>query len=165
MKIALSAIVTALLAAVVVVLMSTPQQRRASAHFADWPVAASTASLVAASPASLTESEQLGEIDDHLAALQQLAADEAARRQWEAEQEAAQHLATLDALATLRHADAQLATGNWEGVDDELGLAEEVLSGRTRLDVEAAREALARSDLLPARGYLAAALSERRTPP
>jgi hypothetical protein len=165
MKIALAAIVTALLAAVVVVLMSTPQQRRRpGAHFADGPAAASSARPAAISLAGLTESEQLGEIDDHLAALQQQAADEAARRQWEAEQEAAQHLATLDALATLRHADAQLATGNWEGVDDELSLAEDVLSGRTRLDVEAAREALARSDLLPARGYLAAALSERRTP-
>jgi hypothetical protein len=47
-------------------------------------------------------------------------------------------------------------------VDDELGLAEAVLSGRTRLDVEAAREALAQSNLLTAREYLAAALSERR---
>jgi hypothetical protein len=47
-------------------------------------------------------------------------------------------------------------------VDDELSRAEEALSGRTRLDVEAAREALARSDLYPAREYLAAALAERR---
>jgi hypothetical protein len=36
------------------------------------------------------------------------------------------------------------------------------LSGRTRIDVEAAREALARSDLYPARQYLEAALAERR---
>jgi hypothetical protein len=49
-------------------------------------------------------------------------------------------------------------------VDDELSRAEEALSGRTRLDVEAAREALARSDLYPAREYLAAALAERRVP-
>jgi hypothetical protein len=158
MKIALAAIATAVMAAVVVVLMSTPQGSRRSAHFADGPVGASPASPLAASFASLTESEQLGQIDDHLAVLQ------AARRQWEAEQEAARHEATLEALATVRHADGQLATGNWEGVDDELSLAEEALSGRTRLDVEAAREALARSDLLPAREYLAAALSERRVP-
>jgi hypothetical protein len=220
MKIALAAMVTALTAAVVVVLMSTPREPRASAHFADGPVAASPASNLApetaASPAVLEgsapsqpqgarpssrselvsldapdapaapapavlpppdgqvdalqqlvtqsrqENEQLGQIDDHLTALQQQAADQEARRQWEAEQEAAQHDATLEALATLRHADALLATGNWEGVDDELGLAEAVLSGRTRLDVEAAREALAQSNLLTAREYLAAALSERR---
>ena len=55
-----------------------------------------------------------------------------------------------------------LETGNSDGVDDELRRAEAALSGRTRLDVEAAREALAREDLLPARQYLAAALAERR---
>ncbi len=76
--------------------------------------------------------------------------------------EAAQHAATLEALDTLRQAEASLATGDWEGVDDELVRAEAALSGRTRLDVEAAREALARSDLLPAREYLAAALAENR---
>jgi hypothetical protein len=111
---------------------------------------------------SRQESEQLRQIDDHLAALRQLAADEEARRQDEADQEAAQHAATLEALGTLRQAEALLATGNWDGVDDELGRAEAALSGRTRLDVEAAREALARSDLFPARQYLAAALAERR---
>ena len=70
--------------------------------------------------------------------------------------------ARLEALDTLRQAEARLASGNWEGVDDALAAAEESLSGRTRLDVEAAREALSRSDLLPARQFLAAALAERR---
>jgi hypothetical protein len=78
------------------------------------------------------------------------------------EQEAVQHAETLEALATLREAEALLETGNSDGVDDELRRAEASLSGRTRLDVEAAREALAREDLLPARQYLAAALAERR---
>jgi hypothetical protein len=55
-----------------------------------------------------------------------------------------------------------LESGNSDGVDDELRRAEAALSGRTRLDVEAAREALAREDLLPARQFLAAALAERR---
>jgi hypothetical protein len=109
-------------------------------------------------------SEQLGQIDDHLVELWQQAADEESWRQDEAEQEAAQHAATLEALAILRQAETLLATGNSDGVDDELSRAEEALSGRTRLDVEAAREALARSDLYPAREYLAAALAERRVP-
>jgi hypothetical protein len=109
-------------------------------------------------------SEQLGQIDDHIVELWQQAADEESRRQDEAEQEAERHAATLEALGTLRHAETLLATGNMDGVDDALGRAEEALSGRTRLDVEAAREALARSDLYPAREYLAAALAERRVP-
>ncbi len=113
---------------------------------------------------SREENEQLGQIDDRLAALQQQTADDESQRQSEAEQEAAQHAATLDALGTLRRAEAQLEAGDSDGVDDELGQAEAALSGRTRLDVEAAREALARSDLFPAREYLAAALAERRIP-
>ena len=80
----------------------------------------------------------------------------------ETEQAAVQHAETLEALATLRQAEAMLETGNSDGVDDELRRAEAALSGRTRLDVEAAREALAREDLFPARQYLAAALAERR---
>jgi hypothetical protein len=109
-------------------------------------------------------SEQLGQIDDHIVALWQQAADEESRREDEAEQEAERHAATLEALGTLRQAETLLATGNSDGVDDELRRAEEALSGRTWLDVEAAREALARSDLYPAREYLAAALAERRVP-
>jgi len=86
------------------------------------------------------------------------------RRQAAAEQEDAQRAATLRALETLRYAERMLATGNSDGVDDELANAEAALSGRTRLDVEAAREALANEDLYPARQYLAAALAERRVP-
>jgi len=78
------------------------------------------------------------------------------------EQEAVQHAETIEALDTLREAEALLETGNSDGVDDELRRAEAALSGRTRLDVEAARAALAREDLLPARQFLAAALAERR---
>lgn len=76
--------------------------------------------------------------------------------------DAAQHAATLQALDVLRQAEASLAAGDSDGVDDELARAEEALSGRTRRDVDAAREALARSDLYPARWYLAAALAENR---
>lgn len=76
--------------------------------------------------------------------------------------EAAQHAETLEALATLRQVETQLATGDSDGVDDELSGAEAALSGRTRLDVDAAREALSRSDLFAARQYLAGALAERR---
>jgi hypothetical protein len=57
-----------------------------------------------------------------------------------------------------------LAYGDSDGADEQLARAEAVLSGRTLLDVEATREALSRSDLLPARQFIAAALAERRTP-
>jgi hypothetical protein len=134
--------------------------RNVSGHFpAGTVVAASPSDGPQPAPGAL-----LGQIDDHIVELWQQAADEESRRQGEAEQEAERHAATLEALGTLRQAETQLATGNSDGVDDELSRAEEALSGRTRLDVEAAREALARSDLYPAREYLAAALAERRVP-
>ena len=111
------------------------------------------------------ENEQLGRIDNQLTALRLQAYEEEWRRQAVWEQEAAQQAATLQALETLRYAERMLATGNADGVDDELANAEAALSGRTRLDVEAAREALANEDLYPARQYLAAALAERRIRP
>ena len=77
-------------------------------------------------------------------------------------EETAQHAATLQALDLLRNAQAMLAIGSSDGVDEKLANAETALSGRTRLDVEAAREALANEDLFLARQYLAAALAERR---
>ena len=111
------------------------------------------------------ENEQLGRIDNQLTALRLQAYEEEWRRQAVWEEEAAQQAATLQALETLRYAERMLATGNADGVDDELANAEAALSGRTRLDVEAAREALANEDLYPARQYLAAALAERRVRP
>jgi len=113
---------------------------------------------------SRQENEQLGQIDNQLAALRLQAYEEEGRRQAAAEQEEAQRAATLQALDTLRYAERMLAAGNSDGVDDELANAEAALSGRTRLDVETAREALANEDLYPARQYLAAALAERRVP-
>jgi hypothetical protein len=111
------------------------------------------------------ENEQLGRIGNQLTALRLQAYEEEWRRQAVWEEEAAQQAATLQALETLRYAERMLATGNADGLDDELANAEAVLSGRTRLDVEAAREALANEDLYPARQYLAAALAERRVRP
>ena len=114
------------------------------------------------------ENEQLGWIANQLAALRLQAYQEEWRRQEArpaaAEQEDAQQAATLQALDSLRYAERMLAIGNSDGVDDELANAETALSGRTRLDVEAARDALANEDLYPARQYLAAALAERRMP-
>ena len=108
------------------------------------------------------ESEQLRAAEDQLAQMQlQVAAEESQRREEQTE-EAAQHAATIESLDVLREAEASLATGDSDGIDEELVRAEEALSGRTRLDVEAAREALAREDLLPAREMLAAALAENR---
>jgi hypothetical protein len=110
------------------------------------------------------QNEQLSEIHDQLAAQQEQAAEAESERQAEAEQQSAEHAATLRALDTLRHAEAMLAIGNSDGVDDELANASTALWGRTRLDVDAAREALANEDLFLARQYLAAALAERRRP-
>jgi len=110
---------------------------------------------------SRQENEQLWQIDEQLALGRRQAADAELRREAEAEQGAAQHAATLQALEILRQAEALLTIGDYEGVDDELGRAEAALSGRTRVDVGAAREALGRSDLYAARLYLAAALAER----
>ncbi len=112
---------------------------------------------------SRQENERLAHIDEQLASVRRQAADEELRREDEAEEEAAQHAATVQALVTLRQAEALLATGDSDGVDDELSSAEAALSGRTRIDVDAAREALGRSDLFAARQYLAAALAERRS--
>ena len=110
------------------------------------------------------QNEQLAEIDDELAARRRQAAEEESERQAEAEQESAQHAATLQALDTLRRVEEMLAFGNSDGVDEELANASGALWGRTRLDVEAAREALSNEDLFLAREYLAAALAERRRP-
>jgi len=112
---------------------------------------------------SRQENERLAHIDEQLASARRQAADEELRRETEAEEKAAQHAATVQALGILRQAEALLATGDSDGVDDELGRAEAALSGRTRIDVDAAREALERSDLFAARQYLAAALAERRS--
>jgi len=111
---------------------------------------------------SRQENERLGRIDEQLALARQQSADQELRREDEAELEAAQHAATVQSLEILRQAEAVLATGDSDGLDGELGRAEAALSGRTRIDVDAAREALERSDLYAARMYLAAALAERR---
>jgi hypothetical protein len=109
-------------------------------------------------------SDQLGQINAQLQAQRQQVADAEAAQQDAAEQEAAQQAATLEALGTLRQAQVLLAFGNSDGVDAQLRRAEAALSGKTLLNVEAAREALSREDLYPARYYLAAALAERRLP-
>ena len=111
---------------------------------------------------SQRESDQLGLIGEQLLAQRQQAADDESRRQSEAEGRAASRTAAVAALGTLRQAESLLVTGSSDGVDDELAGAEAALSGRTRLDVAAARNALERGDLYEAGLYVAAALSERR---
>jgi len=108
------------------------------------------------------QNEQLGEIDDELATLRQQAADREAEKEAEAEEVSVEQTATLQALDTLRRAEAKLAFGNSDGVDDQLANASAALWGQTLVDVEAAREALSNEDLFLARQYLAAALAERR---
>jgi hypothetical protein len=111
---------------------------------------------------SRQENEQLGLIDNQLAAQRQRAADDESRRESEARQKVARRAATMAALAALRRAEALLASGSSDGVDDQLVSAGAALSGRTRVDVQAARQALARGDLFQAAEYLAAAGAERR---
>jgi hypothetical protein len=108
------------------------------------------------------ENAQLGVLDLQVGALRQQVAEQEWEAQAEAADQSAQHAATLEALDMLRDAEARLQIGDWEGVDDELAAAETALYGRTRLEVDAAREALAREDLYPARQHIAAALAQRR---
>jgi hypothetical protein len=116
-------------------------------------------------PAPVPElASQPPEQSAQLQALLQSQQDEAAQQEAAAEDEAARHAAALDALARLRSADVELASGDTDGVDDVLGQAESTLPGRPRLDLEAARAALAQSDLYQAREYIEAALAERRLP-
>jgi len=169
MKITLVAMVTAL-TAVILMLGSASRASQVGEDFRAQPVPAALppsddqiAALRQLVAQSRQENEQLGQIDEQLASLRRQAADEQSLQRDEAEQEAAQHDTTLQELATLRQAAALLATGDSDGVADELSRAEAALSGRTRIDVDAAREALGRSDLFAARQYLAAALAERRS--
>jgi type IV secretory pathway VirB10-like protein len=151
-----------------------PQPQGASPRFTPLPTQRDATAVVAARPAASAvarvigearqENDELARIDRELAEGLQEAADEAWRREAVAAQAAARHAAILESLATLRRSDALLATGDSDGVDDELARAAAALSGRTLLDVEAAREALAREDLYPARQYLEAALAEPRLP-
>jgi hypothetical protein len=116
-------------------------------------------------PAPVPElASQLPEQSAQLQALLQSQQEEAAQQEAAAEEEAARHAAALEALARLRSADVELASGDTDGVDEVLGNAESTLPGRTRLDLEAARAALAQSDLYQAREYIEAALAERRLP-
>lgn len=103
----------------------------------------------------------VGEMHE-LALLRQEIADEDALRQDARTARAERRAATLQSLDILRRAEASLAAGDSDGVDDLLVRAEAALWGRRRLDVEAAREALSRSDLAPAREFLEAALNEAR---
>jgi hypothetical protein len=88
--------------------------------------------------------------------------DQESQREAEASERAARHAAALNALDQLRSAEVTLATGETDGIDDELRGAEGALPGATSADLEAARAALAQSDLYQAREYIAAALAERR---
>jgi hypothetical protein len=128
-------------------------------------ILAIASTIVVAAPAALSaETERppmQAVLADQLALLRQELAGEEARREDERAELAARHAATLESLDILRQAEASLATGNSDGVDEQLVCAEAALSGRTWLDLEAARGALARSDLLPAREFLA--LRWRRT--
>ncbi|MDP9001749.1 MAG: hypothetical protein M3O46_16740 [Myxococcota bacterium] len=107
-------------------------------------------------------SELLEQVNEELTALRRHAASEESRRQGEAEQKVARRAAIRAALGTLRQAEARLATGNSDGVDESLSSAEAALAGGARLDVEAARAALARGDLFQAGQYLAVVLTARR---
>jgi hypothetical protein len=102
--------------------------------------------------------------NDRMEAFWQGRADEVARQEAAADERAARRAEALQALRNLRNAQVDLATGDTEGVDGILARAETVLDERTRVDLEAARAALAQEDLYRAREDIGAALAERHRP-
>jgi len=105
------------------------------------------------------ENQKLGTVDDQVAALRQDLADQRAERQYEAEEEAAHQDAVLQVLDMLRHDEDTLATGDTDGVAADLAYAEALLTGNALYEVQAARDALSREDLYPAREHLATAIA------
>jgi hypothetical protein len=106
------------------------------------------------------ENEQLGALDDQVLDLRQDMADRQAERRADAANQAAQQAAFLQTLGRLRRDEDALAFGDTDGVDQDLAAAEASLWGSALFEVQAAREALAREDLYPARQHIAAALAE-----
>src|SRR5258708_39906649 len=98
--------------------------------------------------------EQLAQHNDQLAALRRQQLDEESRRQRQVEDAGSQHAPTLEALDTLRQAEALLAAGDSDGGDEQLSQAATGLSGRTRLYLPAARQGVSRSGLHPRRQRL-----------
>ncbi len=105
------------------------------------------------------ENQQLGTLDEEVAALRQDLADQRAEKQYEADEAAAQKATLVEVLDMLRRDENLLATGDTEGVDDDLAGAESALTGNALYEVQAAREALAREDIYPARQHIAAAIA------
>ena len=110
------------------------------------------------------ENEQLATLDDQVVEMRRDMTNREEQRQAEAADQAAQQAAFLQALDTLRRDEGALSTGDTEGVDEDLARAEPSLWGRALFEVQAAREALAREDLYPARQHIAAALAEGQVP-
>jgi len=102
---------------------------------------------------------QLGTLDEEVAALRQDLADQRAEKQYEADEATAQKATLLEVLDMLRRDENVLATGDTEGVDEDLADAESALTGNALYEVQAAREALAREDIYPARQHIAAAIA------
>lgn len=107
------------------------------------------------------EREQLELVNQQLAALRAQLADAEQKVQAQAEQQQAMRENAEQAVNLLAQAQAQLAAGS-SNVAEALSAAETALSGQARLDVAAARQALAHDDLYNARRLLAAALSQAR---
>jgi len=105
------------------------------------------------------ENQQLRRVDDQVGALRQDMADRQAEREYEAEAVAAHQDAVLELVDRLRQDEEALAAGDTEGVSADLVYAESLLSGSALFEVQAAREALRREDLYPARQHLAAAIA------
>jgi hypothetical protein len=111
------------------------------------------------------ENAQLGTLDDQVVGLRRQLADQESERRAEVADQAAQDAAVQQALDILRRVEDELSTGNTEGVDADLAGAQAALSGGALFEVQAAREALAREDLYPARQHIAAAIAEGQVLP
>jgi hypothetical protein len=106
------------------------------------------------------ENEQLGTLDHQVLDLRRDMADRQAERHADAADQAAQQAAFLQTLDRLRRDEDALSYGDTDGVDQDLAAAEASLWGGALFEIQAAREALAREDLYPARQHIAAALAE-----
>lgn len=103
--------------------------------------------------------QQNQKLDSAVRELEQLRAQEAAHQQAE-QQRHARVEAQRQAATQMGHIDQQLLTGDTSQVMQQLSAVEPSLGPQARMYVEAARQALANSDVAMARQYLTRAAAE-----
>ena len=104
-------------------------------------------------------SQQLQEITAQLQQLRQQVADAETQRQTTEQQQSEHHADVESAVSSLYSAQQRLQGGN-SSIDAELAQAQAAFSGKAKMDVQAARDALQNKDLTGARNLLSAAISD-----